>query len=160
MTVLRTDVVRSSADGLDPELIEALDRRALDVVRRAVERHGGTINLADQDGVTAVFGLTVAREDDALRAVRAASELRGESVDQVAFRVGVATGEVMAGSHGASGPSLTGAPVQLAARLAARATPHEVLLAPETHRVVRAATSTEPAPSSAPDATSGAQPFA
>ena len=50
VTVLRTDVVRPSADGLDPELIEAHDRRALDVVRRAVERHGGTINMADQDG--------------------------------------------------------------------------------------------------------------
>ena len=51
VTVLRADVVRSSDDGdLDPELLEALDRRALDVVRRAVERHGGTIDEAIRMG--------------------------------------------------------------------------------------------------------------
>ena len=83
--------------------------------------------------VTAMFGLTAAREDDALRAVRAAMELRGDRrVNR--FRVGVATGEVLAGPHVRRVRGHR-RPLQLAARLAARATPREVLLAPETERV-------------------------
>ena len=74
------------------------DRHA-ETAKEAIERHGGIIDHADHQGVTAVFGLTVAREDDALRAVRAAAELRGEAgtdlpLTQVVLRVGVATGEV------------------------------------------------------------------
>jgi DNA-binding SARP family transcriptional activator len=88
VTVLRADVVRSSNEvDLDPEILEALDRRVLDVVRRAVERHGGTLDQADHHGVTAVFGLAVAREDDALRAVRAAMELTGDSASTDAAEV-------------------------------------------------------------------------
>ena len=60
------------------------------------------------------------------------------------LRVGVATGEVLAGPRDARGSTLTGAPLQIAARLAARAAPREVLLASETERLVRAMTSTEP----------------
>ncbi len=146
VTVLRADVVRPSDDEADPELLAALDRRALDVVRRAVERHGGTIDRTDQDGMTVVFGLTVAREDDALRAVRAADELRDGAANAVAFRIGVATGEVVAGSPlgPAPAPALTGTPLKEAARLAARATPLTVLLATGTEALIRGVVSTRP----------------
>ena len=106
VTVLRAERVHArDEDTLDPEVLESIGRRTVDVVRRAVERHGGTIDLADPNGVTAVFGLLVAREDDALRAVRAASELAASpgstgDPDPLLFRVSLATGEVLAVAHG------------------------------------------------------------
>jgi DNA-binding SARP family transcriptional activator len=149
VTVLRADVVQASdAGGLDPEVLGTVQRRALGVVHRAVERHGGIIDRADEDGVTALFGLTVTREDDTLRAIRAATELRGgpsspDAEDEVAFRIGVATGEVVTGPRGSQGSAITGMPPQVAAQLAARAAPSEVLLASETERLVRGTTTTE-----------------
>jgi hypothetical protein len=100
--------------------------------------------------VTAVFGLAVAREDDALRAVRAAAELRGDagsdpSVGRVVLRVGVATGEVVAGAGDGHSSLMTGVPLHLAGVLAERAAGDEVLLAHETERLVRGSTTTEPA---------------
>lgn len=147
VTVLRADVVRASEDAVDPEVLEVLAGRTAAVARQAVERHGGTIDRADHEGVTAVFGLAVAREDDALRAVRAAFELANDADSSqtrtVVLRAGVATGEVLASTSLASGPMLTGAPLQLAARLASRAGPREVLVASETAELVAGATSTE-----------------
>ena len=63
-------------DGLDPEALRRLTSRAFDEVRAAVERYGGTIDAVAGDGVSAVFGVPVVHEDDALRAVRAADEAR------------------------------------------------------------------------------------
>ncbi len=126
VTVLRAAILRPIVDGdLDPEVLEAHERRSQEIVRRAVERHGGIIERADQDGVTAVFGLAIAREDDALRAVRAATELSADprsidTGDGVVLGVGVATGEVLAGVTADDGMLVTGAPLQLATRLAAR----------------------------------------
>jgi len=144
VTTLRADIVQTPDDNLDPEILEALDARALEIVRRAVERHGGTIDRADHDGVTAVFGLTVAREDDALRAVRAALELKDD--ETVILRVGVSTGEVLARPGDGGESRLTGAPLQQATSLAGRAARGEVLVAPETERLVRAVATTEPVP--------------
>ena len=149
VTVLHAGSVSTGA-GIDPEILEALGRRTEEVVRRAIERHGGIIDHADHQGVTAVFGLTVAREDDALRAVRAAAELRGEAgtdlpLTQVVLRVGVATGEVLAGGGDGHSSLMTGTPLHLAGVLAERAEGDEVLLAPETERLVRGSTTTEPA---------------
>jgi DNA-binding SARP family transcriptional activator len=149
VTVLRADLDQApDAGGLDPEVLGTVQRQALEVVHRAVERHGGIIDRADEDGVTALFGLTVTREDDALRAVRAATELKGDSswadtTDALSFRIGVVTGEVVTGQRDVHGSAITGAPLQVAAHLAARAAPSEVLLASETAQLVRAATSTE-----------------
>lgn len=143
VTVLRADVVRSSDAGeRDPEILEATERGVQDIVRRAVERHGGTIDRADHSGVTAAFGLVVAREDDALRAARAALEVRDGSGEigttaTITFGVGVATGEVLAGSGDRGRSTIVGTAVKTAAQLAARAGPREVLLALETEQLVR-----------------------
>jgi len=78
--------------------------------------------------VMAVFGAPVAHEDDALRAVRAAVEIRdgARSLDEslerelgirLPVRVGIASGEVLAGAATPTGPLATGAPVNIAARL-------------------------------------------
>ncbi len=157
VTVLRAAILRSMVDGdLDPEILETHERRSQEIVRRAVERHGGIIERADQVGVTAVFGLAIAREDDALRAVRAATELSADprSIDVGdggVLGVGVATGEVLAGVTADEGMLVTGAPLQLATRLAAQAGAHGILLSSDTERLVRGATSTEPVPDD-PDA--------
>jgi DNA-binding SARP family transcriptional activator len=151
VTVLRARSVGTAGD-IDPEILESLGRRAEGVVRRAIERHGGIIDHADQHGVTAVFGLAVAREDDALRAVRAAEELRGQGSDggsdagipRVVLGVGVATGEVVTGAGDRHGLLVTGTPLHLAGVLADRAAGDEVMLALETERLVRGSTTTEP----------------
>ena len=148
VTVLRADVIGASIDDLDPEVLDARGRRARDVVRRAVERHGGTIDHADEAGVTAIFGLGVTREDDTLRAVRAAWELRGDpssadAGDELGFRIGVATGEVVTGPRDVLGSAISGAPLQLATLIAARAAQGEVLLTPGTAELVQEMTSTE-----------------
>src|SRR5262249_61396218 len=83
-----------------------------ETARAAIERHGGTLEKFIGDAVMAVFGVPTVREDDALRAVRAAEELR-DGVE-IPVRIGVNTGQVVTGS----GDSLvTGDAVNVAARL-------------------------------------------
>ena len=78
VTILFADLVESTelAEALDPESL----RRVLDgyfgAARRAIEGHGGTIEKFIGDAVMAIFGVPVAHEDDALRAVRAAADTR------------------------------------------------------------------------------------
>ena len=113
-----------------------------DEMRTILERHGGTVEKFIGDAVMAVFGVPVAHEDDALRAVRAAWEMR-EAVPKLGLRarIGVNTGEVVTGE----GDSLvTGDAVNVAARLEQAATPGDVLIGAETQRLVRDAVQVEP----------------
>src|SRR6187401_2917040 len=79
VTVLFCDVTGSTALGerIDPESLRAVMARYFETARAVVERHGGTVEKFIGDAVMAVFGVPVVHEDDALRAVRAADELRG-----------------------------------------------------------------------------------
>ncbi|HST15186.1 MAG TPA: AAA family ATPase [Gaiellaceae bacterium] len=134
VTVLFCDVTGSTALGerLDPEKLRGVMSEYFAVARAAIERHGGTVEKFIGDAVMAVFGVPTVREDDALRAVRAALELRdGASLD---VRIGVNTGEVVTGT----GETLvTGDAVNVAARLEQAAGPGEVLLGESTYRLVR-----------------------
>jgi class 3 adenylate cyclase len=78
VTVLFCDLTGSTALGerTDPEALRTLMRRYYETARGILERHGGTVEKFVGDAVMAVFGVPVAREDDALRATRAAVELR------------------------------------------------------------------------------------
>ena len=78
VTILFCDLTGSTAigDRTDPEALRALMNRYYEAARRVLERHGGTVEKFVGDAVMAVFGIPVAREDDALRAVRSAVELR------------------------------------------------------------------------------------
>src|SRR5213594_1661718 len=78
VTVLFCDVTGSTALGerLDPESLRRVLARYFDVARIAVERHGGVVEKFIGDAVMAVFGVPQVHEDDALRAVRAAQDLR------------------------------------------------------------------------------------
>jgi class 3 adenylate cyclase/tetratricopeptide (TPR) repeat protein len=143
VTVVFCDLSGSTALGeqRDPEAVRATMRRYYDESRTILERHGGTVEKFIGDAVMAVFGVPQAREDDALRAVRAAVELR-EAVAGLGLqaRVGVNTGEVVAGD----GDSLvTGDAVNVAARLEQVAEPGEILLGEETRRLVRDAVDVE-----------------
>jgi class 3 adenylate cyclase len=140
VTVLFCDVTGSTALGesLDPEALRAVMARYFDVARAAIERHGGTLEKFIGDAVMAVFGVPMVREDDALRAVRAAQELR--DAVEIDVRIGVNTGEVVTGS----GDSLvTGDAVNVAARLEQAAAPGEVLLGAGTYGLVRDAVDVE-----------------
>jgi len=78
ITVVFCDVTGSTAlaGRLDPEALRRVMSRYFDEMRIAIERHGGTVEKFIGDAVMAVFGIPVLHEDDALRAVRAASDMR------------------------------------------------------------------------------------
>jgi class 3 adenylate cyclase len=140
VTVLFCDVAGSTALGerLDPEALRAVMTTYFDVARAAIERHGGTVEKFIGDAVMAVFGVPTVREDDALRATRAAEELR--DAVEIEVRIGVNTGEVVTGT---ADKLITGDTVNVAARLEQAADAGEVLLGESTYRLVRAAVDAE-----------------
>ena len=78
VTILFCDVASSTAIGerLDPESVRRVMEQYFGAMRTAIERHGGTVEKFIGDAVMAVFGVPHVHEDDALRAVRAATEMR------------------------------------------------------------------------------------
>ena len=137
VTVLFCDVTGSTALGesLDPEQLRALLARYFERMRGIVERYGGTVEKFIGDAVMAVFGIPQAHEDDALRAVRAAAEMRDALPELgIAGRVGVMTGEVVTGTEERLA---TGDAVNVAARLEQAAVPGEILLGEPTLALVR-----------------------
>jgi class 3 adenylate cyclase len=137
VTVLFCDVTGSTALGerLDPEPLRALLGRYFERMRAIAERHGGSVEKFIGDAVMAVFGVPAVHEDDALRAVRAAVEMRNALPEiGVEARIGVATGEVVVGTEQVLA---TGDVVNLAARLEQAAAPDEILISAATYRLVR-----------------------
>jgi class 3 adenylate cyclase len=156
VTVLFCDATSSTALGerIDPESLRALMTRYFDVMREVIEFHGGVVEKFIGDAVMAVFGVPAVHEDDALRACRAGLEIRSrlaaleaqikaERGASVEWRMGINTGEVVAGDVASGQRLVTGDAVNVAARLEAAAAPGEILLGAETHALVRAAASTE-----------------
>src|SRR6266700_7807767 len=144
VTVLFCDVVGSTALGesTDPEALRALLARYFKRMKAIVEHHGGAVEKFIGDAVMAVFGVPVAHEDDALRACRAAVEMREVLPElDVEGRIGVTTGEVVTGTEERLA---TGDAVNVAARLQQAAQPGEVLLGGETLRLVKHAVEVEP----------------
>jgi class 3 adenylate cyclase len=102
VTVLFCDITGSTALGeeTDPEALRALLARYFDRMRSIVEAHGGTVEKFIGDAVMALFGAPVAHEDDALRACRAAAEMRAAFPELgLNGRIGVNTGEVVTGTE-------------------------------------------------------------
>src|ERR1700726_4169198 len=137
VTVLFADVVGSTALGerLDPESLRRVMARYFELARACLERHGATVEKFIGDAVMAVFGVPAVHEDDALRAARAALELRRDvAALGIELRIGVNTGEVVA----EDGETLvTGDAVNVAARLEQGASPGEILLGDATYRFAR-----------------------
>jgi class 3 adenylate cyclase len=139
VTVLFCDVTGSTALGesTDPEALRALLARYFERMKAIIERHGGTVEKFIGDAVMAVFGIPAAHEDDALRACRAAVEMRDALPELgIGGRIGVNTGEVVVGT---SERLATGDAVNVAARLEQAAEPGEVLIGEPTHAFVREA---------------------
>ena len=144
VTILFCDVVGSTALGesTDPEALRARMQRYFADLRRVIERHGGTVEKFVGDAVMAVFGIPTSHEDDALRAVRAAWEMRAAiSGHGLEARIGVNTGEVVVGGDGET--LVTGDAVNVAARFEQAAPPGEALIGAETLMLVRDAVHTE-----------------
>jgi class 3 adenylate cyclase len=148
---------------VDAETVFELMRSYFDEARAALERHGGSVEKFIGDAVVGMFGVPEAHEDDALRACRAALEiqeriaaLNEEFVTRhgsgIAVRVGVNTGEVVAGDAArrelfASGDAVVlGDSVNVAARLEEAALPGEVLVGEATYRLVHAGVRVEAVP--------------
>ena len=157
VTVVFCDVTGSTELGeqLDPESLRRVMARYFDAMKVAIEHHGGTVEKFIGDAVMAVFGIPQVHEDDALRAVRAAVEMReglknlNKELERdrgvtLTARIGVNTGEVVTGDE--TGQALvTGDAVNTAARLEQAAVPGEVLIGAETYRLTRDAVRAEPA---------------
>jgi DNA-binding SARP family transcriptional activator len=136
VTVLVSDLV-SGADATprDPESVSTGLDSAAALARLAVERHGGTVARLAEGMLTALFGVPVIHEDDAVRAVRAALELRETlAAHRLAPRTALSTGEVFVSDQ--PGALATGDVVGSASRLAREAAPGDILLGPETFRLV------------------------
>ena len=157
VTILFCDVTGSTELGerLDPESMRKVMARYFEAMRAALERHGGSVEKFIGDAVMAVFGIPQLHEDDALRAVRAAADMRAALADlnrglehdhgvRLACRIGVNTGEVLVGADTADFGRMTGDAVNTAARLEAAAAPGEILIGDATELLVRDAVQTEP----------------
>jgi len=150
VTVLFADITSSTALGerYDPESIRRVMGRYYQEMRAVIERHGGTVEKFIGDAVMAVFGIPFVHEDDAMRAVRAALEMRevlasvNPELEQqwgvrLEGRIGVNTGEVVAGDASLGEQFATGDAVNVAARLEAAAPPGDVLVGHDTYLLVR-----------------------
>ncbi|MGN6429309.1 MAG: ATP-binding protein [Gaiellaceae bacterium] len=156
MTIVFSDLKGSTAMGekLDSEAVREVMTRYFDEMRAALERHGGLVEKYIGDAIMAVFGLPRVHEDDAIRAVRAAAEMRdhlaalNEELEErwgvtVGNRTGVNTGEVVAGDPTTGQRLVTGDTVNTAARLEQAAPTSQVLLGDTTYRLVRHAVEVE-----------------
>jgi predicted ATPase/class 3 adenylate cyclase len=159
VTVVFCDVAGSTLLGqeLDPESVRRMMTRYFREMKSVLERHGGNVEKFIGDAILGVFGVPRLHEDDALRAVRAASEMRNalgrlneefsrEWGVTIAVRTGVNTGEVVAGDPARGESFVLGDPVNVAALLEQSAPPGEILLGDTTHRLVRDAVEAEPGP--------------
>ena len=156
VTIVFSDLQGSTALGerLDSEALREVMSRYFDEMRGALELHGGTVEKYIGDAIMAVFGLPIVREDDALRAVRAAAEMNRRLAAlntelmskwgvELRNRTGVNTGEVVAGDPSTGQRLVTGDTVNTAARLEQAAPTLEVLLGEPTYKLVRNAVEVE-----------------
>jgi class 3 adenylate cyclase/tetratricopeptide (TPR) repeat protein len=150
-TVLFADLsgYTAAAERMDPEAVKALVDRTLRVLGEEIERFGGSIDKFIGDNVMGVFGAPLAHEDDPERAVRASLAMQDAMEDanrqsrekyDVGFslRVGINSGEVMAGAVG-DRYTVMGDSVNVAARLQAAGRPDTVTVGESTYRATREA---------------------
>src|SRR5262245_28183792 len=135
-TVLFVDLVSSTdlVAGADPEVARRRVDSFFSNVSSCIVTHGGTVEKFAGDAVMAAFGIPLAHEDDAERAVRAALAML-ERVRELNLeaRVGIESGEVVADASEST--FATGQAVNLAARLQQRAGPGEILIGPGARRL-------------------------
>jgi class 3 adenylate cyclase/DNA-binding winged helix-turn-helix (wHTH) protein len=156
VSIVFADLVGSTglAERLDPESMHRVLDRYVEVCGEVIERHGGAVEGFIGDAVVGVFGVTDVHEDDALRAVRAAVELREAGVElstelerqqgvEIAMKLGVESGEVFLGAGSRRSRFAAGDAFNVAARLEGVAPGGEILLGENIHELVRDAVRVE-----------------
>ena len=159
VTIVFCDLCDSTKLGerLDPETLRQVIARYFEAMSEALNRHQGAIEKFIGDAVMAVFGTPTVREDDALRAVRAAAEMRSTLAElnddleqrwgvRLQARTGVNTGEVITGDPSRGEGFVSGDAVNVAARLEQTAPPDEILIGEHTLDLVRDSVVVEPVP--------------
>jgi class 3 adenylate cyclase/tetratricopeptide (TPR) repeat protein len=157
VTVIFCDVVDSS--GMTERLGELATHRVMtrfsQKVGKVLAGHGGTVGNRRGDGMMTVFGIPAMHDDDALRAVRAAAELREEMAELRAdlarqhedlllrVRLGVNSGSVLVSGGTALEEEVTGPTANLAKRLEELADPDGILIGADTYKLVRDAVRAE-----------------
>src|SRR5262245_41790568 len=157
VTILFVDVVESMAlaEALDPEALGRVLQRYFETVSAAINRHGGAVEKYAGDAVMAAFGIPVSHEDDALRAARAALDIRtgiaalNEQLLQehgvgLQARIAFEAGEVVATPTEARQRLVTGEAVGIASRLEQSAGPDEVLAGEVAARLIDHAATLKP----------------
>jgi class 3 adenylate cyclase/tetratricopeptide (TPR) repeat protein len=141
VTVLFADIVGSTrtVGSVDPEIVRETLDRAFDALQRVLVTHGATVEKFIGDAVMAVFGAPTTHDDDPDRAVRAAFACRDAIANfgrvPLELRIGVNTGEVVAGGAAAARVLVTGEAVNLGSRLEAAAAAGEILVGPLTRQL-------------------------
>ena len=156
VSIVFSDLKGSTALGerLDSEHLREVLNLYFNEMRLVLERHGGRVEKYIGDAIMAVFGLPRLHEDDAVRAVRAAFEMKQRLVEvnemlherfgvRLENRTGVNTGEVVAGDVSSGQRLVTGDTVNTAARLEQNAPAMEILIGESTYRLVRDAVTVE-----------------
>ena len=157
VTVVFADLVGSTAlaERLDPESLDHVLASYYAHMRGVLEQHGGTVEKFIGDAVVGVFGVPTLHEDDALRAIRAAIQMRDQLPDLnaslqerfgvgLSVRIGIGTGEVVSDRQATGHALVAGGAGNLAARLQAAAPTGEILIAAATRRLVSGAVRLEP----------------
>ncbi|WP_406208198.1 AAA family ATPase [Kitasatospora sp. NBC_01560] len=157
VSMLFLDIVGSTAlaERLDPEALRQVMDRYFARCGACIADHGGAVEKFIGDAILAAFGATVAHEDDAVRAVRAATgaldalagltaELGAAYGVKLEARAGICTGDVMVITRGGDDFRVVGDSVNTASRLQTAAAPGEVLVCADTAAVVRGQVGIEP----------------
>jgi DNA-binding SARP family transcriptional activator/tetratricopeptide (TPR) repeat protein len=156
VTVLVCDIAPTSpGERLDAEVMRRVVEDCHQTSAEIFRRYGGTVETFAGDVILAVFGIPAAHEDDALRALRAAIEVRrallvlNDELDalwkvRVSPRFGLDTGEVVTGDAAHGQALISGQAVHLASGIQRAAEPGEILLSEATCRLIRGAVRAEP----------------
>ncbi len=150
-TILFADIVGFTrlSETMPPREINIILNRYFSSMTDIVFSHGGTLDKYIGDGLMAVFGAPMEKEDDAERAVRTALDIRRQltammkttSADRrFDIRVGLNTGRVVAGNIGSPKRmeyTVIGDPVNVASRLESIAKPNQIIIGEETFGLVK-----------------------
>jgi DNA-binding SARP family transcriptional activator/tetratricopeptide (TPR) repeat protein len=157
VTVVAVDLAPSAEPGADAEALGRLGARATSVATEVLRRHGARVEHIVGDMLMAFFGFPVAHEDDAVRAVRAALELRaavealnadGPPVQGVRYssRAGIETGDIVVEGPSASlRDVVSGRVVTAAGRLQQAGKDGDVIVGGAAQRLIRGAVVLKPA---------------
>ena len=154
-TVVFTDIVGFThlSEDMPPKEVSRLLNRYFSKMTDIIFTYEGTLDKFIGDCLMAVFGSPYPKKDDAVRAVKAACEISdkfasmsAEEGSPIQVRIGINTGPVVAGNIGSPNRmeyTVLGDTVNVASRLQALAEPGQIILGPETARLIKKSFSLE-----------------